>query len=156
MAIQVPLTTDGSWRVLQELIAGRTKLIAARLQRNAGLIQNWQTPPPSDDNPNSDGDPNPLDWIVRVLRALGDDQAREGLDWLCRQFGCRAVPAAGGSGDGKLFRTDIDAIPHLKSLMAEIRKPSPSPQVLRQHLDEAFAILSAHVAQQEVHDDHAS
>ncbi len=129
MPISVPLTTDGSAALLRRLIAGRTKLVAARVQRSTAVVTNWQTPPPDDSNPNSDGDPNPLDWLVRVLTALGTEQAREGCDWIARQFGGRYVPRSGGQGDGKLFREPADAIPHLKSLIAELRKSDPSPRV---------------------------
>jgi len=144
MAIHIPLTTDGSAELFRRLIAGRTKLIAARLQRNTNVVINWQTQPPSEENPNSGGDYNPFDWIIRVLTALGGDQARQGCDWICRQFNGRFVPTDGGPGDGKFFREPIDAIPHLKTLLAELKKPNASARVVRAHLDEAFTILTAH------------
>jgi len=155
MAIHIPLTTDGSAELFRKLVGGRTKLVAARLQRNANVVTNWQTPPPSEENPNSGGDYNPFDWIIRVLTSLGTEQAREGCDWIARQFGGRFVPANGGSGDGKLFRDLGDAQSHLKALQTEIRKgKSASPAVLRAHLDEVFVIITSNTATAEVSHDH--
>ena len=155
MAIHIPLTTDGSAELFRKLVGGRTKLVAARLQRNANVVTNWQTPPPSEDNPNSGGDYNPFDWIIRVLTSLGTEQAREACDWIARQFGGRFVAQDGGTGDGKLFRLLSDATPHLKVLQSEIRKgKSASPAVLRAHLDEVFVIITSNTATAEVSHDH--
>ena len=151
MAIQIPLTTDGSADLFRRLIGGRTKLVAARLQRNTNVVINWQTQPPSEENPNSGGDYNPLDWIIRVLTALGGDQAREGCDWICRQFNGRFVPTNGGEGDGKLFRDLSDALPHLKALQTEIRKnKNAAPAMLRTHLEQVFVIITSNVTEQEI------
>ena len=142
-------TTGDSWRVLREAMGDRRKYIAHVIRRSGNQVDHWCVSPPTPENPDSSGDINPLDFLICLLRACGHVQARYVVDWLCRQFGGQFVPASGGIGDGKLFREPSDAIPHLKALLTELKKPNVSARVVRAHLDEAFTILSAHFQEDE-------
>jgi len=141
---EISRTTPDSWRVLREAMGDKRKYVAHVIRRSGNQVDHWCISPPTADNPDSSGDINPLDFLICLLRACGDVQARYVVDWLCRQFGGRFVPSTGGTGDGKLFREPGDAIPHLKALLIELKKTKPSARVVRAHLEEAFVILSAH------------
>jgi len=141
---EIPRTTLNSWYVLREAMGDKRKWIAHVIRRSSNQIDHWCIPPPTAFNPDSSGDINPIDFLICVLRACGDAQARSVMDWMCREFGGRFVPTAGGQGDGKLFREPTDAIPHLKALIAEIKKRDASDRVILAHLNEVFLILTSH------------
>ncbi|HUU94716.1 MAG TPA: hypothetical protein VM487_03175 [Phycisphaerae bacterium] len=153
---EIPRTTPDSWRVLREAMGDKRKWIAHAIRRSPNLIDHWCVPPPSPELPDSAGQINRLDEMIGLLRACGDDQAPAVLDFLCRQFRGRFIPADGGQGDGKLFRDPQDAIPHLKALLDELKKKkSASRRVIRVHLEEAFVILTSNLTEQEnSHDAH--
>jgi len=153
--MEVPRTTPGSWRVLREAMGDKRKWIAHAIRRSPNVIDHWCIPTPTPEQPDSAGQINRLDEMMSLLHACGAGPARKVLDWMCRQFGGRFVPANGGSGDGKLFRDLGDAQSHLKALQTEIRKgKSASPAVLRAHLDEVFVIITSNTATTEVSHDH--
>jgi len=142
----VPRTTDGSWRVLREAFGDRRKYVAHAVRRATSQVDRWLVPPPSPGNPDSSGDINPLDFMISIFRACERENAREAMDWLCRQFGGRFVPQDGGRGDGRLFRELNEAEPHLKVLLKELRScANPPPGVVAAHLDEAYVIITSYL-----------
>jgi len=143
-------TTFGSSLVLRRAIADRRKLVAHRLGRATSLVDRWVIDPPSEKNPEGNGVPNPLDLLIALLKTCEMQKGHEALDWLCHQFGGDFIPRDGGRGDGKLFRDIKDSLPHIEWLRREIKnKAGPSRKLLAIHLQEAYCIISSHLAREE-------
>jgi len=141
---EIPRTTLNSWRMLRTAMADKRKWIAHIIRRSSSQVDHWCVAPPTAFDPDASGDINPIDFLLCLLRACGDEQARSVMDWMCQEFGGRFVPTNGGPADGKLFREPADAIPHLKALITEIKKREASDRVVLAHLNEVFLILTSH------------
>jgi len=79
-------TVPDSWKILRDAMGKRRNYVAHVVRRARSQVDRWVVPPPTAQEPDNSGCINPLDMMVRILRACEEDRAQEALDWVCHHF----------------------------------------------------------------------
>ena len=100
----MPAEIDGTWRVLDQGVGVRRKLVARRVGRPLSSFEKQLLPPPSLEFPNGNGVTNDLDRVLTIIDFA--EHPHLILDFICQRYGGQFVLK--GQRQGHLAATPSD------------------------------------------------